>query len=316
MRVRSSQTSRPEEARTKIAALLESAEVLLAQGGSPVGAAALVLDAWELRDRVQDDGTGGEPKLAAELRRIAGRTTPRDTGSEEGSITLRPSPASEVSAAHELEFPEHHSQARSGALSDETLLIRESARCLRESVAASTIPSSGRTTRTLVEKLILGSTALLVLAFGMALLRTNHGAAKWRVSYWDNRELSGSPRRVEYLPELKGDFGIRAPIPALRRTNYSIRWESALRLSSPKSVRFILSSDDGSRLFINDQLVIDSWQVQAMKATEGTVELPAGLHLIRIEFFQVGGDGKLELAASIDGAPPRPLAADQLELVQ
>lgn len=50
-----------------------------------------------------------------------------------------------------------------------------------------------------------------------------------------------------------------------------------------------LESDDGSRLFIGDQQVLDNDGLHAMVEVSGEIGLAAGTHAIRIDFFERGG---------------------------
>ena len=56
---------------------------------------------------------------------------------------------------------------------------------------------------------------------------------------------------------------------------------------------FSLESDDGSRLLIGDTVVVDNDGVHGMVEKFGQVGLEAGLHPIRIEFFEAGGGAGL-----------------------
>src|SRR5262249_45755005 len=49
---------------------------------------------------------------------------------------------------------------------------------------------------------------------------------------------------------------------------------------------FFLNSDDGSRLFINGNLVVDNGGVHAALEIAGSLELSAGEHEVKLEFFQ------------------------------
>ena len=49
---------------------------------------------------------------------------------------------------------------------------------------------------------------------------------------------------------------------------------------------FATSSDDGSRVFINDKMIIDNDGIHGVTDKQGDAELKAGKHKIRIEFFE------------------------------
>ncbi|MFJ3582353.1 RICIN domain-containing protein [Streptomyces sp. NPDC090127] len=65
---------------------------------------------------------------------------------------------------------------------------------------------------------------------------------------------------------------------------------------------FRLTSDDGSRLRIDDQLVIEHDGLHGAEPKDGTVELSAGLHSLRIEHFERDGGQQLTLAWKPPGA--------------
>ncbi|SDT04486.1 family 16 glycoside hydrolase [Actinoplanes derwentensis] len=68
------------------------------------------------------------------------------------------------------------------------------------------------------------------------------------------------------------------------------------------SYRFRLTSDDGSKLWIGDKLVIDHDGLHGSAAKEGVIDLTAGLHPLRVEHFEAGGGQELRLAWRAPGA--------------
>jgi hypothetical protein len=71
---------------------------------------------------------------------------------------------------------------------------------------------------------------------------------------------------------------------------------------------FRLTSDDGSRLTVGDQLVVDNDGLHAEESVDGTVTLTAGYHELFVEFFEAGGGQVLRL----EWQPP---GADEFTLV-
>ncbi len=59
-------------------------------------------------------------------------------------------------------------------------------------------------------------------------------------------------------------------------------------LAIPTSGLWTLSveSDDGAKLWIGDDLVVDNDYLHGMREAQGTIALDAGLHAVRIEFFE------------------------------
>src|SRR5690606_35378221 len=87
----------------------------------------------------------------------------------------------------------------------------------------------------------------------------------------------------------------------------SVRDEFALRftglLSVPRSGKytFHLASDDGSRLYLNDELVINHDGLHGMNEKTGEATLSAGAHRIVVTYFDNGGGDGLSLAWSGPG---------------
>lgn len=52
---------------------------------------------------------------------------------------------------------------------------------------------------------------------------------------------------------------------------------------------FYTESDDGSRLYIDGSLVVDNGGLHGMEERSGAVQLRAGEHEIKIDFFENGG---------------------------
>jgi hypothetical protein len=64
---------------------------------------------------------------------------------------------------------------------------------------------------------------------------------------------------------------------------------------------FFTNSDDGSRLWIGNQLVVDNDGLHGMVEREGTIGLQPGYHPIRIEFFEGGGGAGLIVSRQQQG---------------
>lgn len=65
---------------------------------------------------------------------------------------------------------------------------------------------------------------------------------------------------------------------------------------------FRLTSDDGSRLTIDDQVVIDHDGLHAETSKDGSVTLTAGVHPLFVEFFDNGGGQVLRLEWRVPGS--------------
>jgi cytochrome c len=74
--------------------------------------------------------------------------------------------------------------------------------------------------------------------------------------------------------------------------NFAIHASGFINLEKTTNVVFRLVSDDGSRLFIDSKLVINHGGIHGMVAKDGEMNLKAGKHPFRVEYYQgTGGKG-------------------------
>lgn len=67
--------------------------------------------------------------------------------------------------------------------------------------------------------------------------------------------------------------------------------------------RFFLSSDDGSRVTVGDTVVVDYDGVHPAGEQTGQIDLAAGIHPIRLEYFEAAGQQSLNLEIAAPGSP-------------
>jgi beta-glucosidase len=122
---------------------------------------------------------------------------------------------------------------------------------------------------------------------------TNHGLLG---EYFDNPDLKGEPLFARVDPKIDFELNTNSPDPRLKLTDYSIRWTG--KLVPPRTQTYFLSltSDDGSRLFLDGKKVVDNWGEHGMSPKSGAVELEAGkAYDLRIEYYQCGGEAGMRL---------------------
>jgi hypothetical protein len=110
----------------------------------------------------------------------------------------------------------------------------------------------------------------------------------WRAEYYENRDLAGPPILVRDEPQIDFDWGEGAPPGLAASDRFSVRWTRTLNLSAGL-YRFRALADDGVRLWVNDQLLIDEWHDSLRRAYVGEIALPAGSHTVRVEYYENAG---------------------------
>jgi hypothetical protein len=68
--------------------------------------------------------------------------------------------------------------------------------------------------------------------------------------------------------------------------NFAIRFRGKLAIETPGTYTFALNSDDGSKLYINQNLVVDNDGIHTPRYVRGSLELATGMHHIEIHYFQ------------------------------
>ena len=82
---------------------------------------------------------------------------------------------------------------------------------------------------------------------------------------------------------------------------FAIDYTGRFWIDNPGTYSFVLTSDDGSRLYIDDQLIIDNDGQHPPEDREGGVSLSRGIHRIRVSYFQ---GPRFQVALVLQVAPP------------
>jgi hypothetical protein len=108
-------------------------------------------------------------------------------------------------------------------------------------------------------------------------------------TYFDNINFTGaSVTRLD--PIVNFDWASGAPAPGIGPDTFSVRWTGQVRAKVTGTHTFYTMSDDGVRLFVNGQLVINNWTDHAPTENTGTIALTAGQKYdIRMELYENGG---------------------------
>ncbi len=93
---------------------------------------------------------------------------------------------------------------------------------------------------------------------------------------------------------------------------FFVRFQGVLRIDTSANYHFHLTSDDGSMLYLDEKVVINHDGEHGESTKSGEIYLTAGLHPIRIDYFQAGGGKMLKLTYGLQGEEAREIPADKL----
>jgi len=86
------------------------------------------------------------------------------------------------------------------------------------------------------------------------------------------------------------------PDPQMSQTNFSVRWEGSLQTQVAGEYTFEMSADDGMRLWVDGNLVINDWDARPLSTKIAKVTLPASARIpVKIEYFQAQGNASVDL---------------------
>ena len=100
---------------------------------------------------------------------------------------------------------------------------------------------------------------------------------------------------------------------AALRDNWSARWTGTLNVEKEREYTFYLTTDDGARMEIDGDEIIDAWAPRPPTTSEETVELTAGDHEVVLEYFEAGGGAVARLEWSAEGMDRQVLPADRVK---
>lgn len=123
---------------------------------------------------------------------------------------------------------------------------------------------------------------------GQSALYTLPGASNGLIGYYyTTPDWSGTPSLIQRDLFILPNNILREP--------FSIRWVG--KVAAPSSGRYIFGtrSDDGSFVYIDDQLVVDNGGSHGAEYREGVIELSQGFHDIEVLYNELGGSREMQL---------------------
>ena len=85
---------------------------------------------------------------------------------------------------------------------------------------------------------------------------------------------------------------------------FTVRWTGSVQPQVSENYTFTATTDDGVRLWVNGQLLIDQWVDQGPTAASGSIQLKAQqLYNIVMEYYEKSGGASAQLAWSSASAP-------------
>lgn len=129
-----------------------------------------------------------------------------------------------------------------------------------------------------------------------------HTDPYWQASYWNNATMSGTPVLIREDRTLDFDWGSGSPDPSIPSDNFSARWARYIDVT-PGDYTFTATSDDGIRVRVDGELLIDAWWDHSATPFSATKYLSAGHHLVEVEYYEKSGFAVAKVSWQ-QGPPP------------
>ena len=131
--------------------------------------------------------------------------------------------------------------------------------------------------------------------------------------YFRGRDFAGKPA-LRLDPEIAFDWGEGSPnFGALGAEDFCVRWTGQVKAEKSGPHTFAVEADDGVRLWVNGQKLVDVWVDQAATEHKGEIQLEAGKSYdLVLEYYENSGFASAKLSWSAGGTEKRIIPATAL----
>jgi hypothetical protein len=113
--------------------------------------------------------------------------------------------------------------------------------------------------------------------------------------YFNNSDFT-APVLTRTDATINFNWGSGSPAPSIGADTFSVRWTGYIEPRYGESYTFSTRSDDGVRLWINGQQIINNWTLHSPTENSSQVTLSAGQrYALKMEFYENGGGAVAQL---------------------
>src|SRR5258708_6297684 len=131
--------------------------------------------------------------------------------------------------------------------------------------------------------------ALLIgLPMGVRVAHADTGT-NWTGAYYNNNALQGTPAFTRIDSAVVFNWRPYGPGPGISSINVPVLLTSVQYMNAG-TYRFNITTDDGARVYIDGQNILDAWHDQAATTYYVNVQVVAGNHAFQVDYYQGQGD--------------------------
>ena len=120
-------------------------------------------------------------------------------------------------------------------------------------------------------------------------------SASWTGKYYNNQDLSGDPVLTRQDTAVDFDWDSGSPDTSVTNDSFSVSWTASVTFETG-TYRFTAVADDGVRVYVDDTLVLEDWNVHPATTTVQDTELTAGSHTVKVEYFEASGEASISVS--------------------
>jgi uncharacterized protein (DUF1800 family) len=115
-------------------------------------------------------------------------------------------------------------------------------------------------------------------------------------------------------PVIDFTWGTSNSVPITNNGRYTVRWTGQVQPQYSETYYFVAKSDDSSKLWVNDQLLVDFWTTQGLVSKTNTIALQGGVRYnIKVEYLSYSPNPpRAQLAWFSDSQPYQIIPANRL----
>lgn len=138
-------------------------------------------------------------------------------------------------------------------------------------------------------------------AWNLVKVPTHEGSGDGLMGSYYTGTSFGTLKTTRVDPQVYFNWGESIPITGLSSDNFSVRWTGYIEPRYTGTYTFYITSDNGRKLWINDQLIIDKWINDYDITYSGTINLKEMTkYPIRLDYFETTGGANIRFEWSSD----------------
>ncbi|MDZ7950918.1 PA14 domain-containing protein [Nostoc sp. DedQUE09] len=127
---------------------------------------------------------------------------------------------------------------------------------------------------------------------------TSNSGNGLKAEYYDNIDFTNL-KQTRIDPTVNFNWGAGSPDPSIAVDTFSVRWTGKVEAKYSETYNFYTTSDDGVRLWVNGQQIINKFVDQPATAYSGSIALVAGeKYDIKLEYYENKSNAVSQLAWS------------------